>query len=412
MGLTESFAMTPAAAVSGFYLAHPQARYFAVSKIAGDQLEDWAQRAGFSIAEASAGWHRCSKLARAETMTDAQLPEFVQRDVELASRTTLALPGKAAFWAEISNVDQLRQVVGSSALRRFVLGSGSNLVFSGDFDGLLLHMAIGGRELIGEDGDAWYVRAGAGENWHQLVSWTLEQGWPGLENLALIPGTVGAAPIQNIGAYGLEIADRFLSLEALDMQSGRLLRMDRIACRFAYRDSVFKQQGWHLDAGRVITRVTFRLPKVWRALTAYAELAAELDRQQAARPSARQIAAAVIAVRRRKLPDPTDVPNAGSFFHNPLVDGVVAERLRHTHPDLPCYPQPDGRVKLAAAWLIDQSGWKGRDLGRVGMYEKQALVLVNRGGARGAEVIALARAVQADVRARFGVELTPEPVIL
>ncbi len=345
-------------------------------------------------------------------MTGAQLPEFVQRDVELASRTTLALPGKAAFWAEISNVDQLRQVVGSSALRRFVLGSGSNLVFSGDFDGLLLHMAIGGRELIGEDGDAWYVRAGAGENWHQLVSWTLEQGWPGLENLALIPGTVGAAPIQNIGAYGLEIADRFLSLEALDMQSGRLLRMDRIACRFAYRDSVFKQQGWHLDAGRVITRVTFRLPKVWRALTAYAELAAELDRQQAARPSAQQIAAAVIAVRRRKLPDPTDVPNAGSFFHNPLVDGVVAERLRHTHPDLPCYPQPDGRVKLAAAWLIDQSGWKGRDLGRVGMYEKQALVLVNRGGARGAEVIALARAVQADVRAHFGVELTPEPVIL
>jgi UDP-N-acetylmuramate dehydrogenase len=345
-------------------------------------------------------------------MTGAQLPEFVQRDVELASRTTLALPGKAAFWAEISNVDQLRQVVGSSALRRFVLGSGSNLVFSGDFDGLLLHMAIGGRELIGEDDDAWYVRAGAGENWHQLVTWTLEQGWPGLENLALIPGTVGAAPIQNIGAYGLEVADRFLSLEALDMQAAGYCGWIESACRFAYRDSVFKQQGWHLDACRVITRVTFRLPKAWRALTAYAELAAELDRQQAARPSAQQIAAAVIAVRRRKLPDPTDVPNAGSFFHNPLVDGVVAERLRHTHPDLPCYPQPDGRVKLAAAWLIDQSGWKGRDLGRVGMYEKQALVLVNRGGARGAEVIALARAVQADVRARFGVELTPEPVIL
>ncbi|MBK7677530.1 MAG: UDP-N-acetylmuramate dehydrogenase [Candidatus Accumulibacter sp.] len=345
-------------------------------------------------------------------MTGMQLPEFVQRDVELASRTTLALPGKATFWAEISNVDQLRQVVGSSALRRFVLGSGSNLVFSGDFDGLLLHMAIGGRELIGEDDDAWYVRAGAGENWHQLVSWTLEQGWPGLENLALIPGTVGAAPIQNIGAYGLEVADRFLSLEALDMPSGRLLRLDRTACRFAYRDSVFKQQGWHLDACRVITRVTFRLPKAWQPLTAYTDLAAELDRQQTTHPTAQEIAAAVIAVRRRKLPDPTVVPNAGSFFHNPLVDGVVAERLRWTHPDLPCYPQPDGRVKLAAGWLIEHSGWKGRDLGCVGMYEKQALVLVNRGGAQGAEVIALARAVQADVRARFGVELTPEPVIL
>jgi UDP-N-acetylmuramate dehydrogenase len=345
-------------------------------------------------------------------VTGVQLPEFVRRDVDLVSRTTLALPGKAAFWAEISNVDQLRRVVGSSALRRFVLGSGSNLVFSGDFDGLLLHMAIGGRELIGEDDDAWYVRAGAGENWHQLVSWTLEQGWPGLENLALIPGTVGAAPIQNIGAYGLEVADRFLSLEALDMQSGRLLRLDRGACRFAYRDSVFKQQGWHLDACRVITRVTFRLPKAWQPLTAYADVAAELDRQHTTHPTAQQIAATVIAIRRRKLPDPTVMPNAGSFFHNPLVDAAVGDRLRRTHPDLPCYPQPDGRVKLAAGWLIEHSGWKGRDLGRVGMYENQALVLVNRGGARGAEVMALARAVQADVRARFGVELTPEPVIL
>jgi UDP-N-acetylmuramate dehydrogenase len=345
-------------------------------------------------------------------MPGKQLPSFVQRGTELATRTTLALPGQAAFYAEISCVDQLLLLAGESKQRRFVLGGGSNLVLGGDFDGLLLHMAIGGRQLIGEDEGAWYVRAGAGENWHQLVDWTLHQGWPGLENLSLIPGTVGAAPIQNIGAYGLEVADRFLSLEACDMLTGKILRLDRQACHFAYRDSIFKQQGWHLDARRVITRVTFRLPKAWQALVGYADLAAELERERLLHPTARQIAAAVIRIRRRKLPDPAVLPNAGSFFHNPLVDAVVARRLSEAYPGLPCYRQPDGRIKLAAGWLIEQSGWKGRDLGRVGMYEQQALVLVNRGGAQGAEVIVLAKAVQAAVRERFGVELTPEPIFL
>ena len=345
-------------------------------------------------------------------MSDRPLPDFVTRDVELATRTTLALPGRAALYAEITAAGQLAQLAGSDGPRRFVLGGGSNLVLCGDFNGLLLHMAIGGRQLVAEDDDAWYVRAGAGENWHQLVSWTLAQGWPGLENLALIPGTVGAAPIQNIGAYGLEIADRLLSLEACDMQSGKMLHFDRAACRFAYRDSVFKQQSWHLDGSRVITHVTLRLPKAWQPLTSYPDLAAEFDQQQITHPNARQIAAAVIQVRRRKLPDPAVLPNAGSFFHNPLVDTETGERLARRFPGLPRYPQGDGRVKLAAGWLIEQCGWKGRNLGRVGMYEKQALVLVNRGGASGTEVIALATAVQTDVRARFGIELTPEPVFL
>ncbi|HRD87341.1 MAG TPA: UDP-N-acetylmuramate dehydrogenase [Accumulibacter sp.] len=340
------------------------------------------------------------------------LPDFVNTDVDLAGRTTLDLPGRAAYLAEISSSRQLRQLAGRQPPRRFVLGSGSNVVLSGDFDGLLLHMAIAGRELVGEDGEAWYVRAGAGENWHQLVLWTLARGWPGLENLALIPGTVGAAPIQNIGAYGLELADRFQSLAAFDMDHGRPLRLDRAACRFAYRDSVFKQQGWHLDGRRVVTSVTFRLPKDWQPVTGYADLAAELDRRRLARPDARQIADAVIAVRSRKLPDPAVVPNAGSFFQNPLVSAELGERLRRHCPDLPCHAQPDGRLKIAAGWLIEQAGWKGRDLGRVGMYEKQALVLVNRGSALGSEVMALARAVQDAVRQRFAVELAMEPVIL
>lgn len=339
---------------------------------------------------------------------------MLQRKVDLSASNTLALAGEAALYAKIQTVNQLVD----QELRfapRFVLGGGSNLVLSGDFDGLVLHMAIPGRELAGEDADAWYVRAGAGENWHDFVGWTLAQGWPGLENLSLIPGTVGAAPIQNIGAYGLEVAERFHSLTACDMESGesvRFVRFDRAACRFGYRDSVFKQEGWHLEGRFVITDVTFRLPKQWQPLTRYADITGELAAQEVTMPTAQQIADAVIAVRQRKLPDPAQIPNTGSFFHNPVVDVTTADRLLAAHPGLPHYPQADGRVKLAAGWLIDQAGWKGRDLGPVGMYEKQALVLVNRGGATGADVAALMSAVQSDVRERFGVELTPEPIFL
>ena len=345
----------------------------------------------------------------------ATLPDFVERDANLARRNTLALPSHAALFARISSADQLTALADTcspSDTRLSILGGGSTLVLSGDFDGLVLHMAIPGRALVAEDADAWYVRAGAGENWHDFVQWTLVQGWPGLENLSLIPGTVGAAPIQNIGAYGLEVAERFHSLSAFDMERGESVRFDRTACRFGYRDSVFKQEGWHLEGRFVITDVTFRLPRQWQPLTRYADIAGELAAREVVTPTAQQIADAVIAVRQRKLPDPARIPNTGSFFHNPVVDAATADRLVAENPGLPHYPQADGRVKLAAGWLIDQAGWKGRDLGPVGMYEKQALVLVNRGGATGAHVTALMRAVQSDVRERFGVELTPEPVFL
>lgn len=348
-------------------------------------------------------------------LSPAQFPDFVKREFDLAAHTTLALPSRAAYFADIISLAQLVEL---SALtehmgkRRFVLGGGSNLVLTGDFDGLILHVAIPGRELLSEDADAWYVRVGAGENWHALVDWTLAQDWPGLENLALIPGTVGAAPIQNIGAYGLELAERFHSLEAFDMMLGKVVSFDRIACRFGYRDSVFKQEGWHLDGRFVITAVTLRLPKKWQALTRYADVAAELSAHNIATPNAREIANAVIAIRQRKLPDPVLIPNAGSFFHNPVVDAASAERLAAAHPELPRYPQADGRVKLAAGWLIEAVGWKGKNLGQAGMYAKQALVLVNHGGASGADVMALADAVQDDVCKNFGVELRAEPVVL
>jgi UDP-N-acetylmuramate dehydrogenase len=273
-------------------------------------------------------------------------------------------------------------------------------------------MGIPGKRLLREDADAFYIEAGAGENWHDFVQWTLAQGMPGLENLSLIPGTVGAAPIQNIGAYGLEVGECLHSVTAWDFEKQDFFTIDRENCHFSYRDSVFKQQGWHLNGRIAIVSVLFRLPRAWRPNIGYADLRQELSAHGISEPGARDIADAVIAVRQRKLPDPAQTPNAGSFFHNPLIDRAQADALLATHPALPNYLQPDGRVKLAAGWLIEQAGWKGKSLGPVGMYEKQALVLVNHGGATGADVRRTMAAVQAAVRDRFAVELSPEPVFL
>lgn len=330
-------------------------------------------------------------------------------DFDLSACNTLALPAKAARYLKIAAPGELTAPA-LAREHRFILGGGSNLVLSGDVERLVLHMAIPGHRLVGEDADARYVEAGAGENWHDFVLWTLAQDWPGLENLALIPGTVGAAPVQNIGAYGLEIGELLQSVTAWDFVKREFFTVDRAACRFAYRDSLFKQQGWHLDGRVAIVTVVFRLPKSWQPNLRYAELAQELA--GIAAPDARQVADAIIAIRRRKLPDPAVTPNAGSFFHNPLVDTDHAAALAADFPGLPRYPQADGRVKLAAGWLIEQAGWKGRDLGPVGMYEKQALVLVNRGGATGADVRRTMAAVQAAVHDKFAVDLTPEPIFL
>ncbi len=332
-------------------------------------------------------------------------------NVDLALYNTLALPGRAARYQKITRADQLT-VRSLADGRRFILGGGSNLVLTGDFDGLMLHMAIPGKRLLREDDEAFYIEAGAGENWHEFVQWTLVQGWPGLENLSLIPGTVGAAPIQNIGAYGLEVGELLYRVNAWDFKNQAFFTVDRANCHFSYRDSVFKQRGWHLDGQVAICSVIFRLPKAWQANLHYADVMQELAAQGIEMRMPKEIAAAIIAVRQRKLPDPAQTPNAGSFFHNPVVDSALAEQLVSQYPTLPRYPQPDGRVKLAAGWLIEQAGWKGKNLGPVGMYEKQALVLVNRGAANGADVKRAMAAVQADVLMQFGVRLTPEPIFL
>ena len=338
-------------------------------------------------------------------------PDLLQRDVALDAFNTLRLPARTAWFAAVHDVDQLRAILEDpriQGLPRLVLGGGSNLVLAGDFDGLVLQVAFKGRSRVQEDAEAWYIRAGGGENWHDFVRWTLAQGWPGLENLSLIPGTVGAAPIQNIGAYGLELADRFESLDAVDLDTGALRMFDLAACGFGYRDSVFKR-----NPGRwLVSTVRFRLPRPWQPLTRYADLALELAARGCSAPEARAVSDAVIAVRRRKLPDPADIGNAGSFFKNPVVDAERCARLLAAHPGMPHYPQAAGQEKLAAGWLIEQAGWKGRSLGPVGSYSHQALVLVNHGGATGGDVQRLAQAIMADVEARFGVCLEPEPVFV
>jgi UDP-N-acetylmuramate dehydrogenase len=294
-----------------------------------------------------------------------------------------------------------------------VLGGGSNLVLTKDIEAVVLKVEVRGLRLVAEQPDAWIVEAGAGERWHDTVAWSLEHGWPGLENLALIPGSVGAAPVQNIGAYGVELKDRFHSLDAVDLVTGRSVTLDAAACRFGYRDSVFKHEGFGGLAGKsVITRVRFRLPRPWQPVLGYLDL----DRRRAetgiAEPDAQTIFDWVCAIRRAKLPDPAVIGNAGSFFKNPVVSAEQCRDIIGRDPEIVHYPMPDGSCKLAAGWLIDACGWKGKTVGRAGVYEKQALVLVNRGGASGAEVVTLARAIQESVYGRFGIRLEPEPVIV
>lgn len=336
----------------------------------------------------------------------------VQYDFSLRAYNTFGVDAKAQAYLEISCVDTLRAVrkdVTLASLPRLVLGGGSNLLLTRDFPGLVLHMRSTGIEVVGDDAQNVYVKAAAGENWHRFVQWTLQRDFRGLENLSLIPGSVGAAPIQNIGAYGVEVKELFHSLTAFDFETGEIFVLDCQACAFSYRDSIFKHA---LRDRAVILDVTFALPKLWQPNIRYADVAQELAARDLATPSANEISAAVIAIRSRKLPDPAVVGNAGSFFKNPLVSGVLRNSLLAQHPQLVSYAQPDGRFKLAAGWLIDQCGWKGRSIGAAGVYEKQALVLVNRGGATGEQIAQLATAIRKDVEARFGVTLEPEPIFV
>jgi len=336
----------------------------------------------------------------------------IEHGVSLRPYNTFGLPAFAETLIRIREPADVRRVLDHPEHGRapkFVLGGGSNIVLTRDVESVVLKVEIGGLHLREMREDAWIVEAGGGVSWHELVTWTLDQGLPGLENLALIPGTVGAAPVQNIGAYGVELRERLESVVCVDLVTGRQVVLPGEVCRFGYRDSVFKHE---LAGKTVITQVRFRLPRPWAPVVGYLDLQRKVAETGMAQPDARQIFEWVCEIRRAKLPDPAQVGNAGSFFKNPVVTLEQCRDIIARDPEVVHYPLPDGSFKLAAGWLIDACGWKGKTVGHAGVHERQALVLVNRGDASGGEVVTLARAIQESVYGRFGIRLEPEPVLL
>lgn len=293
---------------------------------------------------------------------------------------------------------------------KLILGGGSNLLLTGPIDGLVVNIALRGHQVIEENDDYVIVEVQAGENWHQTVLWAIQQGYGGLENLSLIPGQVGTAPVQNIGAYGVELKDHFVSLDGIELGSGAKKTYSLNDCQFGYRDSIFKHE---LKGKFIITAVRFKLTKSNHSIrTEYGAIQAELEKRGISSPSIKDVSDAVIAIRQSKLPDPQEIGNSGSFFKNPVVAQSEYERIQAEYPDVVAYPAGEGRMKLAAGWMIEKAGWKGFRRGDAGVHERQALVLVNYGEARGQEVYQLALDIIEDIDKRFEVKLTPEVNIL
>lgn len=337
----------------------------------------------------------------------------VIENARLDARNSFGVAARAPLLVEVTRSEVLPELFGQAMPRDanpLVLGGGSNILFAADPEGIVLALATRAIQPIGETDAAILVRADAGVIWHDFVLWALGHGLSGLENLALIPGTVGAAPIQNIGAYGVEVRECIEAVEAFDRQAQAFVRLTSNDCAFGYRDSVFK----HVPDRFVVTAVEFRLARTFTPRLHYAGLHEELTAMGiTGAPRASQVAEAVMRIRRRKLPDPAVLGNAGSFFKNPIVPDSTAQALLAEHPDLPSYPSGNPATrKLSAAWMIDRSGWKGRREGDAGIAATHALVLVNHGQASGAQLLDIARQVAADVHARFGIALQPEPRIV
>ncbi|MCO6360694.1 UDP-N-acetylmuramate dehydrogenase [Roseivirga pacifica] len=333
------------------------------------------------------------------------MSEFLT-DYSLQPYNTFGLDVKAKSFARFKSLETLKeglQLAKNQPL--LILGGGSNLLFTKDYDGLVLKNELKGIDVIKEDAEHFYVEAQAGENWHQFVMHCIANNWAGVENLSLIPGTVGAAPMQNIGAYGVEIIQVFDHLKAMEIATGEIHTFNKEDCQFGYRESVFKKS---LKGKYVITSVCFKLKKTPDFNTSYGAIAQTLEDMGVTELSIKAVSDAVIHIRQTKLPDPKEIGNSGSFFKNPEVDKIDFEGLRAEFPSIPGYPLPDNKVKIPAAWLIDQDGWKGKTFGQIGVHKNQPLVLVNYGGGKGADIKALAFKIQASVATKFGIVLTPE----
>lgn len=332
---------------------------------------------------------------------------IMKKNVSLKELHTFGLMVTAASFCCIKSVEDLQAQLPLPP-SFFILGGGSNILFTADFKGLVIHNQIKGIELIEEDDTTVLVRVGGGEVWHDLVLWSIKRGYGGIENLSLIPGSVGAAPIQNIGAYGVEIKDVFHSLEAVELATGKIVCLYVEDCEFGYRDSIFKRK---LKGKLFITNVFLRLSKQHQLNTSYGAIQQVLE-QTNETLSIQAVSNAVIKIRTKKLPDPKKIGNSGSFFKNPILDRTLCEQLKQKYPNIPIYPVDEKTQKVAAGWLIDQLGWKGYRKGDAGVHENQALVLVNYGTAKGQEIWTLAQEIQASVLEHFGIELETEVNIL
>lgn len=336
----------------------------------------------------------------------------ITEHASLKELNTFHIDAKAAWFTTLTSVEALSEMVQDGVFRRFrymLMGGGSNMLFTRDFDGLIIKNELHGIYVVEENDHYVWVQAAAGESWHKLVLFCVGHGYSGIENLSLIPGTTGAAPIQNIGAYGVELKDVFHSLEAVNLFTGKNEIFDKEACAFGYRDSIFKNE----HKGKYcITSITLQLKKYPELNVTYGAIRDTLDKMGVVSPGIKDISDAVMRIRRSKLPDPHEIGNAGSFFKNPEISAEAFAVLKSQFPEIPGYPTDHQRIKVPAGWLIEQCGWKGKRVGNTGSHKDQALVLVNYGNATGNEIYALALEIQSSVLKKFGINIHPEVNII
>lgn len=332
---------------------------------------------------------------------------MIRENASLLPYNTFGIDAKARFMVKVNSVDELRAIITDERVRslpRLIIGGGSNVLLTKDFEGLVILNSIKGIDVISENEDEVVLEVGAGEVWHELVMHCVNKDWGGIENLSLIPGSVGAAPMQNIGAYGVEIKDVFVQLSALNLSTLQLENFSNEECQFGYRESVFKRE---LKGQHMITSIHLRLSKNPSVNTSYGAIEAELKAEGISTPTIKDVSAAVIKIRQSKLPDPAELGNAGSFFKNPIIDRSTFEVIKARHPEVPNYSAPNG-IKLAAGWLVEQCGWKGKRVGNCGSHAKQALVIVNYGGSTGSEIFDLSEQIMKSVKSEFGIQLERE----
>jgi UDP-N-acetylmuramate dehydrogenase len=333
-----------------------------------------------------------------------------RQNFQLRSYNTFALPCTAKEFFSFDTEEELIGFIRKSGIEdktTLILGGGSNILFKHDFDGIVLHPGLEDICLEKTSGSSVFVSVGAGVKWDDFVAWTVENGYSGIENLSLIPGMTGASPVQNIGAYGCEAKDAIVRVRLVMLKNGEAIEVEAKDCNFGYRDSIFKHELKNLA---VVTRIWYRLSTVHNLNISYADVAATVENMGG--KSLKNVRNAIIHIRRNKLPDPTETGNAGSFFKNPVITAEYFAGLINRYPDIPNYPQPNGKVKLAAGWMIERCGWKGKRYGDAGVHPRQALVLVNYGSATGEEIVKLACGICSSVKEKYGIDISPEVEII